>query len=205
MKRAERAETNRATGTGKKGKERTGYRTSPLAQDLLEPGLKLLFLRLQSLAPIRPHPAHHYGPTPATGSGASCSPPASRIALYAPEEGRKAPEPRHRLHQPVFPTHPPGRRARQKKRSGPGTGELRAPPRRLENPEPSPTPASGVYKWFRATSKVSWGVQEESAVPGVGRRRRALAFRAQPDDVRGAGRSLQSARASDGVTPPGPP
>jgi double-stranded uracil-DNA glycosylase len=25
----------------------------------------------------------------------------------------------------------------------------------------------GVYKWFRATSKVSWGVQEVSAVPGV--------------------------------------
>jgi double-stranded uracil-DNA glycosylase len=25
----------------------------------------------------------------------------------------------------------------------------------------------GVYKWFRATSKVGWGVQEVSAVPGV--------------------------------------
>ncbi len=25
----------------------------------------------------------------------------------------------------------------------------------------------GVYRWFRATSKVSWGVQETSAVPGV--------------------------------------
>ena len=25
----------------------------------------------------------------------------------------------------------------------------------------------GVYKWFRATSKVSWGVQPASAVPGV--------------------------------------
>ena len=25
----------------------------------------------------------------------------------------------------------------------------------------------GVYKWFRATSKVSWGVQSASAVPGV--------------------------------------
>ncbi len=25
----------------------------------------------------------------------------------------------------------------------------------------------GVYKWFRATSKASWGVQESSAVPGV--------------------------------------
>jgi TDG/mug DNA glycosylase family protein len=24
-----------------------------------------------------------------------------------------------------------------------------------------------VYKWFRATSKVGWGVQEASAVPGV--------------------------------------
>ena len=25
----------------------------------------------------------------------------------------------------------------------------------------------GVYKWFRATSKVGWGVQPDSAVPGV--------------------------------------
>jgi TDG/mug DNA glycosylase family protein len=25
----------------------------------------------------------------------------------------------------------------------------------------------GVYKWFRATSKVGWGVQPEPAVPGV--------------------------------------
>ena len=24
-----------------------------------------------------------------------------------------------------------------------------------------------MYKWFRATSKVGWGVQEASAVPGV--------------------------------------
>jgi TDG/mug DNA glycosylase family protein len=25
----------------------------------------------------------------------------------------------------------------------------------------------GVYRWFRATSKASWSVQENSAVPGV--------------------------------------
>jgi TDG/mug DNA glycosylase family protein len=25
----------------------------------------------------------------------------------------------------------------------------------------------GVYKWFRATSRVGWGVQEDAAVPGV--------------------------------------
>ena len=25
----------------------------------------------------------------------------------------------------------------------------------------------GVYRWFRATSKVRWGVQEDAAVPGV--------------------------------------
>ena len=25
----------------------------------------------------------------------------------------------------------------------------------------------GVYRWFRATSKVGWGVQEDAAVPGV--------------------------------------
>jgi TDG/mug DNA glycosylase family protein len=25
----------------------------------------------------------------------------------------------------------------------------------------------GIYRWFRATSKVGWGVQEDAAVPGV--------------------------------------
>ena len=25
----------------------------------------------------------------------------------------------------------------------------------------------GVYKWFRATKKATWGVQETSAIPGV--------------------------------------
>ncbi len=47
-----------------------------------------------------------------------------------------------------------------------GADALRA---KLEHIEPSAVAYTGigVYKWFRATSKVSWGVQEIAAVPGV--------------------------------------
>ncbi|MGB3633941.1 MAG: G/U mismatch-specific DNA glycosylase [Rubrobacteraceae bacterium] len=47
-----------------------------------------------------------------------------------------------------------------------GADELKA---RLERLKPSAVAYTGigVYKWFRATSKASWGVQESSAVPGV--------------------------------------
>ena len=47
-----------------------------------------------------------------------------------------------------------------------GAGELCA---KLERHRPRAVAYTGigVYKWFRATSKVRWGVQEASAVPGV--------------------------------------
>lgn len=47
-----------------------------------------------------------------------------------------------------------------------GAAELRA---KLERYRPRAVAYTGigVYKWFRATSKVSWGVQEHPAVPGV--------------------------------------
>jgi TDG/mug DNA glycosylase family protein len=47
-----------------------------------------------------------------------------------------------------------------------GAGELRA---KLERSRPRAVAYTGigVYRWFRATSKVRWGVQEAPAVPGV--------------------------------------
>ena len=47
-----------------------------------------------------------------------------------------------------------------------GAAELRA---RLEryNPRAVAYTGIGVYRWFRATSKVSWGLQERPAVAGV--------------------------------------
>jgi len=47
-----------------------------------------------------------------------------------------------------------------------GAGELRAKLERLR-PRAVAYTGIGVYRWFRATSKVGWGVQEDSAVPGV--------------------------------------
>ncbi len=47
-----------------------------------------------------------------------------------------------------------------------GADELRE---RLEHYKPHAVAYTGigVYKWFRATSKVGWGLQEHPAVPGV--------------------------------------
>ena len=47
-----------------------------------------------------------------------------------------------------------------------GAGKLRAK-LELYRPRAVAYTGIGVYRWFRATSKVSWGVQESSAVPGV--------------------------------------
>jgi len=47
-----------------------------------------------------------------------------------------------------------------------GARELRAKLERLR-PAAVAYTGIGVYRWFRATSKVGWGVQPEPAVPGV--------------------------------------
>ena len=47
-----------------------------------------------------------------------------------------------------------------------GAEALRAKLERLK-PRAVAYTGIGVYKWFRATSKATWGVQETSAVPGV--------------------------------------
>src|SRR5215213_3907392 len=47
-----------------------------------------------------------------------------------------------------------------------GAEELRA---KLERFQPRVVAYTGIgaYRWFRATSKVSWGVQDSSAIPGL--------------------------------------
>lgn len=47
-----------------------------------------------------------------------------------------------------------------------GAGALRAKLERLR-PRLVAYTGIGVYRWFRATSKISWGLQETPAVPGV--------------------------------------
>jgi TDG/mug DNA glycosylase family protein len=47
-----------------------------------------------------------------------------------------------------------------------GAEELREKLERFE-PRVVAYTGIGVYRWFRATSKVSWGLQEDSAVPSV--------------------------------------
>jgi double-stranded uracil-DNA glycosylase len=47
-----------------------------------------------------------------------------------------------------------------------GAAELRDKLERLE-PRVVAYTGIGVYRWFRATSKAGWGVQEDSAVTGV--------------------------------------
>jgi TDG/mug DNA glycosylase family protein len=47
-----------------------------------------------------------------------------------------------------------------------GAGELRDKLERLE-PRVVAYTGIGVYRWFRETSRVGWGVQEDSAVTGV--------------------------------------
>jgi TDG/mug DNA glycosylase family protein len=85
--------------------------------------------------------------------------------LYAPEEDEKL------LELDIGFTNlcsRPTRRADELSREEirAGSEELRA---NLERYQPRVVAYTGigVYKWFRATSKASWGVQEEPAVPSV--------------------------------------
>jgi G:T/U-mismatch repair DNA glycosylase len=79
--------------------------------------------------------------------------------------GRAAARARHRLHQPLPPAHARADElTREEIRAG--AEELREKLERLQ-PRAVAYTGIGVYKWFRATSKVGWGVQEVPAVPGV--------------------------------------
>ncbi len=134
-----------------------------MASDLLAPDLRLLFCG--------------YNPSLVSGrSGYHYAHPGNRFwrvlfaagitdRLYRPEEDARLLDfgigftnlcPR--------PTRSADELTREEIRAG--ADALRA---KLEHFEPSVVAYTGigVYKWFRATSKVSWGVQENAAVAGV--------------------------------------
>ena len=134
-----------------------------MATDLLRPGLKLVFCG--------------YNPSLASGrSGYHYAHPVNRFwrvlfaagitdRLYRPEEDELLLE--HGIGFTNLASRPT-RRADELTWEEIQTGAetLRA---KLEwfRPRAVAYTGIGVYRWFRATSKVSWGVQETAAVPGV--------------------------------------
>ncbi len=134
-----------------------------MAPDLLRPGLTLVFCG--------------YNPSLTSGqSGYHYAHPGNRFwrvlhasgitkRLYRPEEDEQL------LDLSIGFTNlvsRPTRRADELTREEiqAGTEELRENLERFE-PRVVAYTGIGVYRWFRATSKVSWGLQEDSAVPGV--------------------------------------
>jgi len=135
-----------------------------VASDLLEPGLRLVFCG--------------YNPSLASGrSGHHYAHPGNRFwrvlfasgitdRLYRPEEDERLPD----LLGIGFTNlaSRPTRRADELTREEiqTGAGELRDKLQRYR-PQAVAYTGIGVYRWFRATSKVGWGLQESPAVPGV--------------------------------------
>ena len=134
-----------------------------MASDLLEPDLRLLFCG--------------YNPSLVSGrSGYHYAHPGNRFwrvlfaagitdRLYRPEEDARL------LDLGIGFTNlcpRPTRRADELTREEirAGATALRAKLERFE-PRAVAYTGIGVYKWFRATSKASWGVQENAAVPEV--------------------------------------
>ena len=134
-----------------------------MAQDLLKPGLKLLFCGYNPSLRSG-HTGHHYA-HPGNRFWRVLHAAGITDRLYAPEEDEKP------LDLGIGFTNlcpRPTRRADEltKEEIRSGAQELRA---RLEDLKPRAVAYTGigVYKWFRATSKASWGVQEYSAVSDV--------------------------------------
>ena len=134
-----------------------------MARDLLKPDLELLFCGYNPSLRSG-HTGRHYAHS---GNRFWRVLEAAGITdrRYAPEEDEKLLDlgigftnlcPR--------PTRRADELAREEIRAG--AKELQT---RLENLKPRIVAYTGigVYKWFRATSKVNWGVQENSVVPGV--------------------------------------
>ena len=135
-----------------------------MAQDLLKPGLRLVFCGYNpSLTSGRT--GHHYA-HPVNRFWRVLHASGITDRLYRPEEDEVLPDalgigftnlcPR--------PTRRADELAREEIRAG--AAELRE---KLEGLRPRVVAYAGigVYRWFRSTTKVSWGVQEEPAVPGV--------------------------------------
>lgn len=134
-----------------------------MAQDLLEPGLKLLFCGYNPSLRSG-HTGHHYA-HPGNRFWRVLHAAGITDRLYAPEEDEKL------LDFGIGFTNlcsRPTRRADELTREEikDGAEELRT---RLERLKPRAVAYTGigVYKWFRATSKAGWGLQEDSAVSGV--------------------------------------
>lgn len=135
-----------------------------MASDLLKPGLKLVFCG--------------YNPSLRSGaSGYHYAHPGNRFwrvlhaagitdRQYAPEEDEVLPD----LLGIGFTNLclRPTRRADELTREEiqAGAKALRAKLERFR-PRAVAYTGIGVYKWFRATSKVEWGVQDASTVPGI--------------------------------------
>ena len=134
-----------------------------MARDLLKPDLKLLFCGYNpSLRSGRT--GHHYA-HPGNRFWRVLYAAGITDRLYRPEEDETLPEFGIGFTNLCSrPTRRADELTREEIRAG--ADELRA---RLERYRPRAVAYTGigVYKWFRATSKVSWGLQEHPAVPGV--------------------------------------
>jgi double-stranded uracil-DNA glycosylase len=134
-----------------------------LASDLLKPDLDSRLLRVQPVArvgaqrlPLRspwqsllacPLRRRHHGPAVQTRGGRAAARLGIGFTNLCPRLTRRAEE-----------------LTREEIRAG--AEELRAKLERL-HPRAVAYSGIGVDMWFRATSKVGWGIQEASAVPGV--------------------------------------
>jgi double-stranded uracil-DNA glycosylase len=134
-----------------------------MVSDLLRPRLKLVFCGYNpSLA--SGHSGHHYA-HPGNRFWRVLQASGITIRLYEPQEDEKL------LDLGIGFTNlcsRPTRRADELSREEIRAGAL-ALQEKLERFEPRAVAYTGigVYKWFRSTSKVVWGVQKASTVPGV--------------------------------------
>ena len=135
-----------------------------MAHDLLRPGLRLVFCGYNpSLTSGRS--GHHYA-HPGNRFWRVLHASGITDRLYRPEEDEALPESLGIGFTNLCPR--PTRRADELSREEirVGATQLR---RKLGELRPGVVGYAGigVYRWFRATSKVSWGLQDDPVVPGV--------------------------------------
>lgn len=135
-----------------------------MAYDLLRPGLRLVFCGYNpSLTSGRS--GHHYA-HPGNRFWRVLHASGITDRLYLPDEDETLPVALGTGFTNLCqrPTRRADELSREEIRAG--ATELR---RKLEQFRPGVVAYAGigVYRWFRATSKVSWGVQEKPAIPGV--------------------------------------
>ena len=134
-----------------------------MARDLLKPDLKVLFCGYNPSLRSG-HTGHHYA-HPGNRFWRVLHAAGITDRLYNPDEDEALPDLGIGFTNLCSrPTRRADELTRDEIRSG--AEELRA---RLERYRPHAVAYTGigVYKWFRATSKVEWGLQEHPAVPGV--------------------------------------